>query len=557
MNKFDRLAVWLGENAGPSVDLSFDELEQILEENLPESAKRYAAYWSSGHSAGRTLAAAGWKARLRPSEGQILFERIAVLAGVEKRQQRVDEHASTVPASKPDLVLLGCVKTKKTGRHRAKDLYDSTLFIGRRAHAEATGRPWYILSAKYGLVGPDQEIDGYELALTDLSTQQRRSWSAEVLTHLQRLVGKLTGKYVEIHAGAEYRESGLVTGLREGGAVVNVPLEHLTLGQQLKWYHARYSGRAGQPVAGHDDIVTIRKKAILAPGSTEIPIADLVAELTGEFSRGEMDLVSRRGAPAPGWHAMPEFVAVEHVRDAGADDRQVRLFLTLTAALDRARDADRLWGAAAGLFADKPWLFEPAAIVKRTQLELRDVLALSGVSQRHLVDSAGWRLLAEALMSDASPTSVRAAINSGVGDARKLLNDLGAVTNAGQAWYPYLSGPKVSVMWVRMLAAPGRADIAHLDVVPVAVDVQVRKVTEYLGVTETAGGSMEQVRPLIQAAWRAGADAASGPEGLAGTSAAIDVAVWFFGKWGCTFCERFNERRPVGSVCRACRFTER
>lgn len=40
----------------------------------------------------------------------------------------------------------------------------------------------------------------------------------------------------------------------------------------------------------------------------------------------------------------------------------VGLFLTFTAAMDRARDADRLWANSARLFDDEPWVFDPAEI---------------------------------------------------------------------------------------------------------------------------------------------------------------------------------------------------
>jgi hypothetical protein len=107
-------------------------------------------------------------------------------------------------------------------------------------------------------------------------------------------------------------------------------------------------------------------------------------------------------------------------------------------------------------------------------------------------------------------------------------------------------------MWVRMLAAPGGATIDHLDVLPVAVDVQVRKVTEYLGVTRTKGAAWDVARAVIQQAWREAAGSAAGPDALDKTAAALDPALWFFGKWGCTFCERAGRRRPISQLCDRC-----
>ena len=56
-------------------------------------------------------------------------------------------------------------------------------------------------------------------------------------------------------------------------------------------------------------------------------------------------------------------------------------------------------------------------------------------------------------------------------------------------------------IWVRMLAYPGGAVIEGLDAMTVAVDVQVRKVTEYLGVTDTSALELDDARPRIQSAW--------------------------------------------------------
>ena len=69
------------------------------------------------------------------------------------------------PPHPPDIILVGCVKTKRPARSPAKDLYTSPLWRCRQAYAESRGVPWYILSALHGLLDPDRRIDPYELAL--------------------------------------------------------------------------------------------------------------------------------------------------------------------------------------------------------------------------------------------------------------------------------------------------------------------------------------------------------------------------------------------------------
>src|SRR4051794_8012306 len=84
----------------------------------------------------------------------------------------------------------------------------------------------------------------------------------------------------------------------------------------------------------------------------------------------------------------------------------------------------------------------------------------------------------------------------------------------GTPHFPLLRGPKIAPMWVRMFAYPGLAAIGQLQQVPVAVDVQVKKVTEFLGVTDTGPMTPDEARREIQVAWAADvqAEGATGPQ---------------------------------------------
>ena len=140
----------------------------------------------------------------------------------------------------PDVVLVGCVKTKRRDPSAAKDLYKSPLWRCRRAYAESLGCPWYILSAKHELLDPDKRIDPYELALSDLRASARRDWSTRVFDALKSRVPSLQDKVIEIHAGATYIRYGLEEGLRNAGATVHLPLAGIPgVGRQQTWYHER------------------------------------------------------------------------------------------------------------------------------------------------------------------------------------------------------------------------------------------------------------------------------------------------------------------------------
>ncbi len=142
------------------------------------------------------------------------------------------------------IALVGCVKTKRSGVHPARDLYVSPLFLRRRAFVEAARLPWFILSAKHGLVAPEAELRKYEMTLNTMSAADRRAWGARVLGQLREQLGDLDGLTFEFHAGARYVEA-LEQGLGEAGARIDVPTEGLTMGRQLAWYteHTRKAER--------------------------------------------------------------------------------------------------------------------------------------------------------------------------------------------------------------------------------------------------------------------------------------------------------------------------
>ncbi len=294
------------------------------------------------------------------------------------------------------------------------------------------------------------------------------------------------------------------------------------------------------------------------PPTPSIP-QGLAQEITEAFVAGALDLTARSKAPEPGWESMPEVAAADALRRRGATPAEIRLFLTFCAAMDRARDADRLWANGVRLFELEPWCFEPGEVARQPLHRLADALRSSAVSQRHSVDSAAWRLIAESLTDSLVAPVVYDAVFAGIAEAQELLDAVRASTPAGNPLFPMLAGPKVGPMWVRMLVVPGEARIAGIGSVPVAVDVQVRKVTEYLGVTATHGLALDDhVRKAIQAAWQedVARSGAEGPEPLRDTCAALDPALWFFGKWGCSFCERAGRRIPIHDDCHGCRLEE-
>ena len=75
-----------------------------------------------------------------------------------------------------DVILIGCVRTKKAVASPASELFASPLFEGRRRYAAGSGRPWYILSAKFGLLAPGDVIGPYDVYLATQSPGYQQAW---------------------------------------------------------------------------------------------------------------------------------------------------------------------------------------------------------------------------------------------------------------------------------------------------------------------------------------------------------------------------------------------
>ena len=132
--------------------------------------------------------------------------------------------------------LVGCVKGKRSSPAPARDLYTSPLFLKRRAFVEPTCDRWFILSAKHGLVDPDEILAPYDETLTHASEERRRAWSRQVLADLEQALPDLHDVHFEIHAGSAYFDHGLEDGLRRRGATVEAPTRGLAIGRQLAFY---------------------------------------------------------------------------------------------------------------------------------------------------------------------------------------------------------------------------------------------------------------------------------------------------------------------------------
>lgn len=138
----------------------------------------------------------------------------------------------TVEANDSAVYLVSCVRKKRTATCLARELYVSDWFLKASRYVEASGCDWFILSAEYGLVAPDQVIAPYERTLKRMHVEQRKAWAHRVSEQLAEAAPKLS--HVVLLAGERYREF-LVPCLSHRGVVISVPMERLRIGEQLRW----------------------------------------------------------------------------------------------------------------------------------------------------------------------------------------------------------------------------------------------------------------------------------------------------------------------------------
>lgn len=134
------------------------------------------------------------------------------------------------------LGLISCTKSKQSYPCRASEMYSaSDLF--KKAYSYATKNYDFvaILSAKYGLLFPDDRIEPYDLTLNNMKSQQRKEWAEKVFNQMQDKL-KIKAYKVFFHAGKRYRED-LIPELRRIGVQCTVPLKNLSIGKQLAWYN--------------------------------------------------------------------------------------------------------------------------------------------------------------------------------------------------------------------------------------------------------------------------------------------------------------------------------
>lgn len=83
-----------------------------------------------------------------------------------------------------NIILIGCGRRKKSGTHKAKNLYSSKRFKISLSIAENLCTNFFIVSGKHGLLAPEEDIECYDLDLRKQSDAYKADWGLKIVEQL-------------------------------------------------------------------------------------------------------------------------------------------------------------------------------------------------------------------------------------------------------------------------------------------------------------------------------------------------------------------------------------
>jgi len=132
------------------------------------------------------------------------------------------------------VVLISCVSKKLHHKSKVRDLYVSPLFKKNLRYAKSlNAEDIFVLSAEYGLLRLDEEIEPYDKTLNKMRSAEIKEWASSVLNQLENLVDLENDEFIFL-AGNNYRKF-LLPHIKH----YEIPMEGLGIGKQFQWLSRR------------------------------------------------------------------------------------------------------------------------------------------------------------------------------------------------------------------------------------------------------------------------------------------------------------------------------
>lgn len=126
--------------------------------------------------------------------------------------------------------LISCSKSKGGHRDLARNMYVSPLYRKSVMVAEGWGLPFSILSAKHGLLDPEETIEPYDLTLKGASKRFKLDWAHKVDEQIRRSIDRK--KRLIVLAGDDYYAPLIEAGIKDPLDYF-APMRGLSLGNRL------------------------------------------------------------------------------------------------------------------------------------------------------------------------------------------------------------------------------------------------------------------------------------------------------------------------------------
>ena len=227
------------------------------------------------------------------------------------------------------------------------------------------------------------------------------------------------------------------------------------------------------------------------------------------------------------------------------------LFITLTVSIDYQRDASVLWYSSRKTFKDTEtkYLFKPKSLHETPLRKIIADMQKYKLSKKPRQDANIWRTVGVTFYKkwEQNPYNFLKNCNwDSLIILKHLRNDKHFYNKRLVSDYPFLKGPKIASLWLRMLKDNvGVTQLKNFGKVPILVDIHVARATLMTGVIRViAKIRLDEFFENVRKAWfESVKDLKIKDRPMIALD--IDKPLWILSKYGCT-----NRDKIIG-YCRA------
>ena len=232
-------------------------------------------------------------------------------------------------------------------------------------------------------------------------------------------------------------------------------------------------------------------------------------------------------------------------------------FITLTVSIDYQRNAPSLWGSSRKTFEDPEtrYLFDPKLLHETPFRKIVEDMQKHKLSKKPQKDAYIWRTVGVTFYKkwEGDPRNFLENCNwDSLIILEHLRNDTHLYNGRSVSDYPYLRGPKIGPLWVRMLRDNvGISKLVNLEKVAIPVDIHIARATLTTGVVSGQfEGRLDELFKYVRKAWfKSVKDLNLKTRPMIALD--VDKPLWHLSKYGCTSRNEISRYCSVYSRCKA------